>query len=75
VEAMPQTTEAANSAAVFLSIGTSALVYPAAALPEIARRNGAYLVEINVEETPLSPLADEVVLGPAAEVLPDLLGA
>ena len=68
-------TEAATRAEVFLSIGTSALVYPAAALPEIARRNGAYLVEINVEETPLSPLADEVVLGPAAEVLPDLLGA
>ncbi len=75
VESMQQATEAANGAAVFLSIGTSALVYPAAALPEIARRNGAYLVEINVEETPLSPLADEVVLGPAAEVLPDLLGA
>jgi len=74
VESMQQATEAANGAAVFLSIGTSALVYPAAALPEIARRNGAYLVEINVEETPLSPLADEVVLGPAAEVLPDLLG-
>jgi len=75
VESMQQATEAANGAAVFLSIGTSALVYPAAALPEIARWNGAYLVEINVEETPLSPLADEVVLGPAAEVLPDLLGA
>jgi NAD-dependent deacetylase len=75
VESMQDATEAATGAAVFLSIGTSALVYPAAALPEIARRNGAYLVEINVEETPLSPLADEVVLGPAAEVLPDLLGA
>ncbi len=74
-EAMQQATEAANEAEVFLSIGTSAVVYPAAALPEIARRNGAYLVEINVEETPLSPLADEVVLGPAAEVLPELLGA
>src|SRR5882672_5919067 len=74
-DAMREATEAARRSEVFLSIGTSALVYPAAALPEIARRNGAYLVEINVEETPLSPLADEVVLGPAAEVLPDLLGA
>lgn len=68
-------TEAATGAAVFLSIGTSALVYPAAALPEMARASGAYLVEINVEETPLSPRADEVLLGPAGEVLPDLLGA
>jgi len=68
-------TEAATRAEVFLSIGTSAVVYPAAALPEMARGSGAYLVEINVEETPLSPLADEVLLGPAAEVLPDLIGA
>ena len=72
--AMEAATEAARRSEVFLSIGTSAVVYPAAALPEVAKRNGAYLVEINVEETPLSPLADEVILGPAAEVLPDLLG-
>jgi NAD-dependent protein deacetylase/lipoamidase len=74
-EALRSATETAERADVFLSIGTSAVVYPAAALPESARRHGAYLVEINLEETPLSPLADEVILGPAAEVLPDLLGA
>jgi len=73
-QAARQAAEAAGQAEIFLSIGTSALVYPAAALPEIARSSGAYLVEINVEETPLSPLADEVLRGPAAEVLPDLLG-
>jgi len=72
--AMREATEAARRSEVFLSIGTSAVVYPAAALPEVAKRSGAYLVEINVEETPLSPLADEVILGPAAQVLPDLLG-
>ena len=72
--AMGEATRAAERAEVFLSIGTSALVYPAAALPEVARAHGAYLVEVNVEETPLSPLADEVILGPAALVLPDLLG-
>jgi len=72
--ALREATRAAERAEVFLSIGTSALVYPAAALPEIARSHGAYLVEINVETTPLSALADEVVRGPAAEVLPDLLG-
>ena len=73
-DAMREATEAARRSEVFLSIGTSAVVYPAAALPEVAKRSGAYLVEINVEETPLSPLADEVILGPAAQVLPDLLG-
>ncbi len=71
---MDQATRAARSADLFLAIGTSALVYPAAELPVIARRNGAYLVEINVEPTPLSPLADEVIEGPAARVLPELLG-
>ena len=73
--AMQEATEAARRSEVFLSIGTSSLVYPAAALPEVAKRHGAYLVEINIETTPLSPLADELILGPAAGVLPDLLGA
>ena len=73
--AMGEATEAARRCELFLSIGTSAVVYPAAALPEVAKRRGAYLVEINIEETPLSPAADEVILAPAAEALPDLLGA
>jgi len=72
--AMDDATAAARDAVLFLSIGTSAVVYPAASLPEIARRNGAYLVEINIEETPMSSLADEVILAPAAETLPALLG-
>ncbi len=66
---------AARASQLFLVIGTSALVYPAASLPEIARSRGAYLVEINVEPTPLTPLAHEVLRGPASEILPDLLGA
>jgi len=71
---MGEAMEAARRAELFLVIGTSSLVYPAASLPEIARGRGAYLAEINVEETPLSALADEVLTGPAAEVLPGLLG-
>jgi NAD-dependent deacetylase len=74
-DAMREATAAAGRAELFLSIGTSAVVYPAASLPEIARRHGACLVEINIEPTPLSPLADEVIQAPVAEVLPDLLGA
>jgi NAD-dependent deacetylase len=50
-------------------IGTSALVYPAATLPGIARSAGAYLVEVNPEQTPLSELCDEVLMGKAGEVL------
>ena len=72
-ETMATATTAARKASLFLVIGTSSLVYPAASLPEIARRHGAYLVEINIEPTPLSSLADEVIQGPAAVVLPRLL--
>lgn len=58
---------------VFLSIGTSSLVQPAAALPLRARESGAVVVEINPEPTPLSEIADFVLNGPAGEVLPALL--
>lgn len=51
-------------------VGTSALVYPAAALPEIARAAGAFVVEVNPEMTPISEWCDDVVMGRAGEVLP-----
>lgn len=63
---------AAESASLFLSIGTSAVVYPAASLPVLAREGGAYLVEINPEPTPLTDRADEFLQGPAGTVLPML---
>ncbi|HEY6245894.1 MAG TPA: NAD-dependent deacylase [Pyrinomonadaceae bacterium] len=53
-------------------VGTSALVYPAAALPEIAKASGAYLCEVNPERTALSDLCDAVLTGKAEEVLPQL---
>ncbi len=60
---------AARSAELFLSIGTSAEVFPAADLPILAKRGGAYLVEINLEETRISPHADEVYRAPSGVVL------
>lgn len=51
-------------------VGTSAVVYPAAAIPEIARDAGAYVVEVNPEPTPLSDICDEVLTGKAGEILP-----
>ena len=65
--------EAAERAELFLSIGTSAVVYPAASLPGIAKLAGAYVVEINLERTDLSPIADEVILGRSGDILPKLL--
>lgn len=60
------------SADVFLSIGTSGVVYPAASLPLMAKRQGALLVEINPEPTPLTDSADEFLRGPSGEILPSL---
>jgi NAD-dependent deacetylase len=60
---------AAGRADVFLSIGTSAIVYPAASLPALAKRSGAYLVEINPEPTPLTHSADEFLRGPSGVLL------
>jgi NAD-dependent deacetylase len=54
-------------------IGTSAVVYPAASIPEIARAAGAHVVEVNPEHTALSDMCDEVVIGKAGEVLPMLV--
>jgi NAD-dependent deacetylase len=63
---------ASESASLFLSIGTSAVVYPAASLPVMAKAHGAYLVEINPEPTPLTERADEFLQGPAGTILPEL---
>jgi len=65
-------TLAAAHADVFLVVGASALVYPAASLPWAARQSGARLVEINPDPTPLSDIADCVLRGPASEVLGSL---
>ena len=64
--------DAVEQADVVLVVGTSAVVYPVAALPQLARRRGARLVEVNVDETPLSAEADAVLRGRAGEVLPAL---
>jgi NAD-dependent deacetylase len=67
--------DAAARAQVFLVIGTSALVQPAASLPLMAQKNGARLVEINPQTTPLSAHADINLVGPAGELLPALIAA
>jgi NAD-dependent protein deacetylase/lipoamidase len=57
---------------LFLALGTSLGVYPAAALPEIALRAGARLVIVNEQETPFDLVADAVVRGRLGQVLPAL---
>ena len=59
---------------LFLSIGTSAVVYPAAGLAHVARSRGARVAEINAEPTPLSPLVHWSLQGKCGELLPALVG-
>jgi NAD-dependent deacetylase len=64
---------AARTAEVFLLVGTSAVVYPAAGLAQIAKASGARVVEINIAETVLSAGIDEFLQGPSGELLPQLI--
>ncbi|MBN1825580.1 MAG: NAD-dependent deacylase [Candidatus Eisenbacteria bacterium] len=72
-EALRRAHDAAVAADLFLVVGTSALVHPAATLPVLAQQSGARLVEINPEETGLSGYADISLRGKAAEILPALV--
>ncbi|HEY3145785.1 MAG TPA: NAD-dependent deacylase [Dongiaceae bacterium] len=74
-EALRRAQQAAAQCDLFLSIGTSTMVYPAAELPFIAGSNGATVVEINPDFTPLSQLADFVLREKAGVALPAMAAA
>jgi len=57
---------------VFLTVGTSAIVYPAAGLVHQAKRHGAFTVEINLEETSASSGVDVALRGKAEEILQEI---
>ena len=65
--------DAFQDAEVALIIGTSAVVEPAASLGRLAAQNGAYVVEVNPQETPLSHLAHASVREDAVKGLTGLL--
>ncbi|MBN2011169.1 NAD-dependent deacylase [candidate division KSB1 bacterium] len=64
---------AARSCDVFLVVGTSAVVHPAAQLPLEAKEYGAYVLEINVEPTVISNYVNESIFGKAGTILPALV--
>jgi NAD-dependent deacetylase len=69
---------ALERADLFVSIGTSGAVYPAAGFVQEARRTGARTLELNLERSQGSAWFDETRLGPASELVPawveELLG-
>jgi NAD-dependent deacetylase len=72
---MQEAEHAASEAEVFLVAGTSANVHPAAGLIPFAKQSGAKVIEVNLEETPYSGLADCALRGKAAEILPEIIGS
>jgi len=62
-----------SRAEAVLVAGTSAVVEPAASLPLLGQENGARLIEVNPEATPLSGEVDVSLRGTSAEVLPELI--
>ncbi len=73
--ALERAGQAAAAAEVLIVVGTSAVVYPAAQLPHLARAAGARLIEINPNPTPLSALADVTWCASAGAALPTLFRA
>jgi NAD-dependent deacetylase len=77
-EMLPEDTwqEAERSASrchCFLVVGTSAIVYPAAGLIDLARSQGAAVIEVNLTATAASRQADAGLYGPSGEILPQLV--
>ena len=65
--------EALKQCNVFITVGTSAIVQPAASFLSIAKQNGAITIEINLDKTPNSDLADYSLIGKADEILPQII--
>ena len=65
---------AADAADLFVALGTSLTVQPAASLASRAKRKGALLVIANAEETPYDGIADAVLRQPLGELVPEMVG-
>ena len=72
VDDLERAQRAAAESDLFLALGTSLAVYPAAGLPEIALLNGARLVVVNAQETPFDGAASAVSRDQLGDVLPAL---
>lgn len=65
--------EAVSTAKIVVVVGTSAVVYPAAGLPDLARARGAVVIEVNPEPTPLTDSVTLSIRESASTALPTLL--
>ncbi|MER5731995.1 Sir2 family NAD-dependent protein deacetylase [Streptomyces sp. NPDC002138] len=72
-EVLAQAMTVAKGCQVFIAVGSTLQVQPAASLAGIAAEHGARLIIVNAEETPYDPLADELIREPIGSALPELL--
>ncbi|ABM81282.1 NAD-dependent protein deacetylases, SIR2 family [Hyperthermus butylicus DSM 5456] len=72
-EAWRTAVELAESSQGILVVGTSGVVMPAGYIPHIVKQHGGYVVEVNIEESAVTPIADVFLKGRAGEVLPRLV--
>lgn len=70
---LEESEKAAIRSDIFFVVGTSAVVYPAAGLVYTAKRSGSFIVEVNIEETEVTSIADVSFFGEAGKVLPAVL--
>jgi len=73
VGALSEAEKLTSECDVFLIIGTSAVIFPAAGLAYVAKNSGASIIEINIESTPASQIADVSLFGPSGVILPEIL--
>jgi len=72
-DALERAFRLAEKADVVIVVGTSGLVYPAAYIPYIVKEHGGRVIEVNVERSGITPIADVFLRGKAGEVLPKLV--
>ncbi len=74
-DVLDHSARSAASCDLFLIVGTSGVVYPAAGLADLAQQGGATVVQVNLEPTPYTGRVDHSFEGKAGEILPELLRA
>ena len=72
-DALERAFRLAEKADTVIVVGTSGLVYPAAYIPYIVKEHGGRVIEVNVERSGITPIADVFLRGKAGEVLPKLV--
>jgi len=75
VEAVQKATALSRNCDFFMVVGSTLLVQPAALMPQYAKESGAFLVIINLSETPYDAACDLLIKGKAGAVLPEIVNS